>query len=146
MATIGIAAPIFHGQKDKDLNLFINNFLGYINTIGIDPLDDASAPPGQVRVIGVFRSCMRDEAARALVFPEGAGGPNAGTYVSGSDSSTYAGVVGNAAVIIGAAFFPLHADVVRTNFKVEEQWRRAGASGSFKQKLVEPTKKREMFS
>ncbi|GET55566.1 hypothetical protein GLOIN_2v1790588 [Rhizophagus irregularis DAOM 181602=DAOM 197198] len=64
MAAVGIAAPIFHGREDEDLNLFIDNFLGYINTVGIDPLDDAGAPPGRVRAMGVLRSCMRDEAAR----------------------------------------------------------------------------------
>ncbi|CAG8779637.1 18284_t:CDS:1, partial [Rhizophagus irregularis] len=56
--------PIFHGQEDEDLNLFIDNFLGYINTVSIDPLDDASAPPGRVRAMRVLRSCIRDEAAR----------------------------------------------------------------------------------
>ncbi|CAB4422007.1 unnamed protein product [Rhizophagus irregularis] len=160
MAAVGIAAPIFHGREDEDLNLFIDNFLGYINTVGIDPLDDAGAPPGRVRAMGVLRSCMRDEAARwfdaeltgknwelssilkvaaanagagcsrrtfrALVVPEGAGGPNAGTYVPGSDVATYAGIAANAAVTVGAAFFPSRADIVRTNFKVEAQWRRAG--------------------
>ncbi|PKB97108.1 hypothetical protein RhiirA5_433716 [Rhizophagus irregularis] len=64
MATVGIATPIFYGRKDEDLNLFINNFLGYINTVGIDLLDDASVPPGWVKAMGVLRSCMRDEAAR----------------------------------------------------------------------------------
>ncbi|CAB4405966.1 unnamed protein product [Rhizophagus irregularis] len=53
MAAVGIAAPIFHGREDEDLNLFIDNFLGYINTVGIDPLDDAGAPPGRVRAMGV---------------------------------------------------------------------------------------------
>ena len=48
MAAVGIAAPIFHGREDEDLNLFIDNFLGYINTVGIDPLDDAGAPPGSI--------------------------------------------------------------------------------------------------
>ncbi|GBC49959.2 hypothetical protein GLOIN_2v1790588 [Rhizophagus irregularis DAOM 181602=DAOM 197198] len=70
MAAVGIAAPIFHGREDEDLNLFIDNFLGYINTVGIDPLDDAGVPPGRVRAMGVLRSCMRDEAARALAVPE----------------------------------------------------------------------------
>ncbi|CAB4405965.1 unnamed protein product [Rhizophagus irregularis] len=66
------------------------------------------------------------EHSRALVVPEGAGGPNAGTYVPGSDVATYAGIAANAAVTVGAAFFPSRADIVRTNFKVEAQWRRAG--------------------
>ncbi|EXX53234.1 hypothetical protein RirG_245830 [Rhizophagus irregularis DAOM 197198w] len=38
----------------------------------------------------------------------------------------YAGIAGNVAITVGDAFFPSRADVVRTNFKVEEQWRRAG--------------------
>ncbi|GET54512.1 hypothetical protein GLOIN_2v1790588 [Rhizophagus irregularis DAOM 181602=DAOM 197198] len=162
MAAVGIAAPIFHGREDEDLNLFIDNFLGYINTVGIDPLDDAGAPPGRVRAMGVLRSCMRDEAARwfdaeltgknwelsnirlvaaanggasatrrafrALVVSENAGTgrlhPN--TYVPGSAAHAYSLVAANAVVNIGDAFFPSRADIVRTNFKVEEQWRRAG--------------------
>ncbi|GET52797.1 hypothetical protein GLOIN_2v1790588 [Rhizophagus irregularis DAOM 181602=DAOM 197198] len=160
MAAVGIAAPIFHGREDEDLNLFIDNFLGYINTVGIDPLDDASAPPGRVRAMGVLRSCMRDEAARwfdaeltgknwelsnirlvatanggagatrrafrALAVPEVANGLHVGTYLPGSDADIYSRVAGNAAVTVGDAFFPSRADIVRTNFKVEEQWRRAG--------------------
>ncbi|GET65741.1 hypothetical protein GLOIN_2v1790588 [Rhizophagus irregularis DAOM 181602=DAOM 197198] len=160
MAAVGIAAPIFHGREDEDLNLFIDNFLGYINTVGIDPLDDAGAPPGRVRAMGVLRSCMRDEAARwfdaeltgknwelsnirlvaaanggagatrrafrALAVPEVANGLHVGTYLPGSDADVYSRVAGNAAVTVGDAFFPSRADIVRTNFKVEEQWRRAG--------------------
>ncbi|GET55582.1 hypothetical protein GLOIN_2v1790588 [Rhizophagus irregularis DAOM 181602=DAOM 197198] len=162
MAAVGIAAPIFHGREDEDLNLFIDNFLGYINTVGIDPLDDAGAPPGRVRAMGVLRSCMRDEAARwfdaeltgknwelsnirlvaaanggagatrrafrALVVPEnaGAGRLHPNPYVPGSAAHAYSLVAANAAVTIGDAFFPSRADIVRTNFKVEEQWRRAG--------------------
>ncbi|CAB4419573.1 unnamed protein product [Rhizophagus irregularis] len=162
MAAVGIAAPIFHGREDEDLNLFIDNFLGYINTVGIDPLDDAGAPPGRVRAMGVLRSCMRDEAARwfdaeltgknwelssirlvaaanggagatrrafrALVVPEnaGAGRLHPNTYVPRSAAHAYSQVAGNAARTIGEAFFPSRADIVRTNFKVEEQWRRAG--------------------
>ncbi|GET51582.1 hypothetical protein GLOIN_2v1790588 [Rhizophagus irregularis DAOM 181602=DAOM 197198] len=161
MAAVGIAAPIFHGREDEDLNLFIDNFLGYINTVGIDPLDDAGAPPGRMRAMGVLRSCMRDEAARwfdaeltgknwelsnirlvaaanggagatrrafrALVVPEnaGAGRLHPNTYVPGSAAHAYSLVGVNAAVTIGDAFFPSRADIVRTNFKVEEQWRRA---------------------
>ncbi|GBC28370.2 hypothetical protein GLOIN_2v1790588 [Rhizophagus irregularis DAOM 181602=DAOM 197198] len=160
MAAVGIAAPIFHGREDEDLNLFIDNFLGYINTVGIDPLDDAGAPPGRVRAMGVLRSCMRDEAARwfdaeltgknwelsnirlvatanggagatrrafrALAVPEVANGLHVGTYLPGSDADVYSRVAGNAARTVGETFFPSRADIVRTNFKVEEQWRRAG--------------------
>ncbi|GET63065.1 hypothetical protein GLOIN_2v1790588 [Rhizophagus irregularis DAOM 181602=DAOM 197198] len=78
MAVVGIAAPIFHGREDEDLNLFIDNFLGYINT-------------------GFFHTCMRDEAARALAVPEVANGLHVGTYLPGSDADVYSRVAGNAA-------------------------------------------------
>ncbi|GET56457.1 hypothetical protein GLOIN_2v1790588 [Rhizophagus irregularis DAOM 181602=DAOM 197198] len=160
MAAVGIAAPIFHSREDEDLNLFIDNFLGYINTVGIDPLDDAGAPPDRVRAMGVLRSCMRDEAARwfdaeltgknwelsniwlvaaanggagatrrafrALAVPEVANGLHVGTYLSGSDADAYSRVAVNAVITVEDAFFPSRADIVRTNFKVEERWRRAG--------------------
>ncbi|GET53371.1 hypothetical protein GLOIN_2v1790588 [Rhizophagus irregularis DAOM 181602=DAOM 197198] len=132
----------------------------YINTVGIDPLDDAGAPPGWVRAMGVLRSCMRDEAARwfdaeltgknwelsnirlvatanggagatrrafrALAVPEVANGLHVGTYLPGSDVDAYSRILANAARTVGETFFPSRADIVRTNFKVEEQWRRAG--------------------
>ncbi|GBC20246.2 hypothetical protein GLOIN_2v1790588 [Rhizophagus irregularis DAOM 181602=DAOM 197198] len=160
MAAVGIAAPIFHGREDEDLNLFIDNFLGYINTVGIDPLDDAGTPPGRVRAMGILRSCMRDEAARwfdaeltgknwelsnirlvatangragatrrafrALAVPEVANELHVGTYLPGSDVDAYSRILANAARTVGETFFPSRADIVRTNFKVEEQWRRAG--------------------
>jgi hypothetical protein len=47
MAIIGITAPIFCSQEDKDLNLFIDNFLDYLNTIGIDLLDNAGVSSNQ---------------------------------------------------------------------------------------------------
>ncbi|GET55215.1 hypothetical protein GLOIN_2v1790588 [Rhizophagus irregularis DAOM 181602=DAOM 197198] len=68
------------------------------------------------------------QAFRALVVPEnaGAGRLHPNTYVPGSAAHAYSLVGVNAAVTIGDAFFPSRADIVRTNFKVEEQWRRAG--------------------
>ncbi|GBC53060.2 hypothetical protein GLOIN_2v1790588 [Rhizophagus irregularis DAOM 181602=DAOM 197198] len=160
MAAVGIAAPIFYGREDEDLNLFIDNFLGYINTVGIDPLDDAGAPPDRVRAMGVLRSCMRDEAVRwfdaeligknwelsniwlvaaanggagatrrafrALAVSEVANGLHVGTYLPGSDADAYSRVAVNAVITVEDAFFPSRVDIVRTNFKVEERWRRAG--------------------
>ncbi|GET66820.1 hypothetical protein GLOIN_2v1790588 [Rhizophagus irregularis DAOM 181602=DAOM 197198] len=86
---------------------------------------------------------MRDEAARwfdaeltgknwelsnirALAVPEVANGLHVGTYLPGSDADVYSRIAGNAARTVGEAFFPSRADIVRSNFKVEEQWRRAG--------------------
>ncbi|GET66069.1 hypothetical protein GLOIN_2v1790588 [Rhizophagus irregularis DAOM 181602=DAOM 197198] len=65
-------------------------------------------------------------AFRALAVPEVANGLHVGTYLPESDADVYSRVAGNAAVTVGDAFFPSRADIVRTNFKVEEQWRRAG--------------------
>ncbi|GET59994.1 hypothetical protein GLOIN_2v1790588 [Rhizophagus irregularis DAOM 181602=DAOM 197198] len=65
-------------------------------------------------------------AFRALAVPEVANGLHVGTYLPGSDADVYSRVAGNAAVTVGNAFFPSRADIVRTNFKVEEQWKRVG--------------------
>ncbi|GET56652.1 hypothetical protein GLOIN_2v1790588 [Rhizophagus irregularis DAOM 181602=DAOM 197198] len=93
MAAVGIAAPIFHGREDEDLNLFIDNFLGYINTVGIDPLDDAGAPP--VATANGGAGATR-RAFRALAVPEVANGLHVGTYLPGSDADVYSRVAGNA--------------------------------------------------
>ncbi|GET56680.1 hypothetical protein GLOIN_2v1790588 [Rhizophagus irregularis DAOM 181602=DAOM 197198] len=65
-------------------------------------------------------------AFRALAVPEVANGLHVGTYLPGSDADVYSRVAGNAARTVGEAFFPSRADIIRSNFKVEEQWRRAG--------------------
>ncbi|GET62418.1 hypothetical protein GLOIN_2v1790588 [Rhizophagus irregularis DAOM 181602=DAOM 197198] len=58
----------------------------------------------------------------ALVIPEGAGGPNAGTYVNGSEAHVYATDAANALVTIRAAFIPTH-DLIGG----DKAWGRAGA-------------------
>ncbi|CAB4444890.1 unnamed protein product [Rhizophagus irregularis] len=58
----------------------------------------------------------------ALLIPEAAGGPNAGTYVNGSEAQIYSRDGANAAVTIRAAFIPTH-DLVGG----DEAWGRAGA-------------------
>ncbi|GET60568.1 hypothetical protein GLOIN_2v1790588 [Rhizophagus irregularis DAOM 181602=DAOM 197198] len=99
MAAVGIAAPIFHGWEDEDLNLFIDNFLGYINTVGIDPLDDAGVPPGRfdaeltgknwelsnIRLVAAANggAGATRRAFRALAVPEAANGLHVGTYLPG---------------------------------------------------------------
>ncbi|GBC42288.2 hypothetical protein GLOIN_2v1790588 [Rhizophagus irregularis DAOM 181602=DAOM 197198] len=50
-------------------------------------------------------------AFRALAIPEVANGIYIGTYLPGSDAATYAGIAGNAAITVGDAFFPSHANV-----------------------------------
>ncbi|GET66503.1 hypothetical protein GLOIN_2v1790588 [Rhizophagus irregularis DAOM 181602=DAOM 197198] len=82
---------------------------------------------------------MRDEAARALAVPEVANGLHVGT-LPGSDADVYSRIVGNAAETVGDAFFPSRADIVRTNFKVEEQWRRAGGRPTHQPEQGEPVR------
>ncbi|PKY32632.1 hypothetical protein RhiirB3_450966 [Rhizophagus irregularis] len=66
------------------------------------------------------------QAFRALAISVVSNGIHVGTYLPGSDAATCARIAGNAAITVGDAFFPSRADVIRTNFKVKEQWRRAG--------------------
>ncbi|CAB4391593.1 unnamed protein product [Rhizophagus irregularis] len=56
----------------------------------------------------------------ALVIPEGAGRPNANTYVNGSQAQAYARDLANAAATIRAAFIPTH-DLMGG----DEAWERA---------------------
>ena len=62
MATIAIGLPIFDGTNDLDI--FIDLWRGYLNTIGVNPYDKAGGPPrGWERSMGILRSCMSGEAA-----------------------------------------------------------------------------------
>ncbi|CAB4399721.1 unnamed protein product [Rhizophagus irregularis] len=58
----------------------------------------------------------------ALVIPEGAGGPNAGTYVNGSEAQIYSRDINNALATIRATFIPTH-DLIGE----DKAWGRAGA-------------------
>ena len=108
------------------------------------------------RAFGILRSCMQGPAAiwfdreltgknwrltnmnkngvallnvlRALVIPEGAGGPNAGTYVAGSPAQIYSGVAGNALQTIGEAFIPpVDALTGQASRDASLAWDRVGA-------------------
>ncbi|GET64990.1 hypothetical protein GLOIN_2v1790588 [Rhizophagus irregularis DAOM 181602=DAOM 197198] len=86
--------------------------MGYLDTINLNPYAAGGPSESWKRAMGILRSCMAGEAAEwfdreiteknwelsgitsrgganlaafvALVIPEGAGGPNAGTYVNGA--------------------------------------------------------------
>ncbi|GET58426.1 hypothetical protein GLOIN_2v1790588 [Rhizophagus irregularis DAOM 181602=DAOM 197198] len=132
MAAVGIAAPIFHGREDEDLNLFIDNFLGCMRDEAARWFDAELTGKNwelsNIRLVAAANggAGATRRAFRALAVPEVANGLHVGTYLPGSDADVYSRVAGNAAVTVGDAFFPSRADIVRTNFKVEEQWRRAG--------------------
>ena len=116
MAVISIGLPVFEDGLDDDIEVFINLYWGYLHGIGIDPTNPGGGPPtGANRAMGVLRGCLKGPGAewwdreitgknwkianvrkqgranmgalRALIVPEGVGGPNAGTYVPGSASS-----------------------------------------------------------
>ncbi|CAB4403205.1 unnamed protein product [Rhizophagus irregularis] len=94
MATTAIGLPIFEG-------IHLLGFIwGYLDTINLNPYAAGGPPESWKRAMGILRSCMAGEAAEcitsrgganlaafvALVIPEGVGGPNANTYVNGSQA------------------------------------------------------------
>ena len=109
MALVSLGLPVFNSTEEDDLELFISLYLGYLASVNVNYRDRAGNPSGAKRAMGILRSCMQGPAAiwfdreltgknwkienihkngvatlnalRLLVIPEGAGGPNAGTYV-----------------------------------------------------------------
>ncbi|CAB4412231.1 unnamed protein product [Rhizophagus irregularis] len=124
--------------------------MGYLDTINLNPYAAGGPPESWKRAMGILKSCMSGEAAKwfdreitgknwelsgitsrgganlaafvALVIPEAAGGPNAGTYVNGSKAQIHSRDGANALATIRAAFIPTH-DLVGG----DEAWGRAGA-------------------
>ncbi|GET64385.1 hypothetical protein GLOIN_2v1790588 [Rhizophagus irregularis DAOM 181602=DAOM 197198] len=150
MATTAIGLPIFEGKATDDIDTFVRLYMGYLDTINLNPYAAGGPPESWKRAMGILRSCMAGEAAEwfdreitgknwelsgitsagganlaafvALVIPEAAGGPNAGTYVNGSEAQIYSRDPVNALVTIRAAFIPTH-DLMGG----DEAWKRAGA-------------------
>ncbi|GET55278.1 hypothetical protein GLOIN_2v1790588 [Rhizophagus irregularis DAOM 181602=DAOM 197198] len=150
MATTAIGLPIFEGKATDDIDTFVRLYMGYLDTINLNLYAAGGPPESWKRAMGILRSCMAGEAAEwfdreitgknwelsgitsrgganlaafvALVIPEGAGGPNAGTYVNGSEAHVYATDAVNALVTIRAAFISTH-DLIGG----DKAWGRAGA-------------------
>lgn len=62
MANVAIGLPTF--DLDDDIDRFIGVFCGYLNGLGLNPLNVADGPPSSKdRCIGLFRSCMKGRAA-----------------------------------------------------------------------------------
>ncbi|GET60708.1 hypothetical protein GLOIN_2v1790588 [Rhizophagus irregularis DAOM 181602=DAOM 197198] len=117
MATTAIGLPIFEGKATDDIDTFVRLYMGYLDTINLNPYAAGGPPESWKRAMGILRSCMAGEAAEwfdreitgknwelsgitsagganlaafvALVIPEGVGGPNVGTYVNGSEAQIY---------------------------------------------------------
>jgi hypothetical protein len=159
MALVSLGMPVFNATEEDDLDLFINLYRGYLASVGVNYQDRAANPSGVKRAMGILRSCMQGPASlwfdkeltgknwrighinkngnatmnalRQLIIPEGAGGPNAGTYVVGSTAANYAGAVANAALTIGIAFIP--SDTALTGQEARDaitMWNRCGAGPS----------------
>ncbi|CAG8613874.1 14744_t:CDS:2 [Rhizophagus irregularis] len=124
--------------------------MDYLDTINLNLYAAGGPPESWKRAMGILRSCMTGEAAEwfdreitgkncelsgitsrsganlaafvALVIPEAAGEPNAGTYVNGSKAQVHATDPVNALATIRAAFIPTH-NLMGGN----EAWGRAGA-------------------
>ncbi|GET60932.1 hypothetical protein GLOIN_2v1790588 [Rhizophagus irregularis DAOM 181602=DAOM 197198] len=150
MATTAIGLPIFEGKATDDIDTFVRLYMGYLDTINLNPYAAGGPPESWKRAMGILRSCMAGEAAEwfdreitgknwelssinsagganlaafvALVIPEGAGGPNAGTYVNGSEAQIYSRDINNALATIRATFIPTH-DLIGG----DKAWGRAGA-------------------
>lgn len=134
MAVVSLGVPVFKGTEDDDLERFIDLYIGHLHALGINPLDRVANPSGAKRAMGILRGCMQGSAAnwfdkeltgknwkiahirkqgnavmnafRLLAVPEGAGGPNANTYVPHTTASAYSTAPANVAVTIGGAFIP----------------------------------------
>ncbi|CAB4419736.1 unnamed protein product [Rhizophagus irregularis] len=150
MATTAIGLPIFEGKATDDIDTFVRLYMGYLDTINLNPYAAGGPPESWKRAMGILRSCMSGEAAEwfdreitgknwelsgitsrgganlaafvALVIPEAAGGPNAGTYVNGSEAQIYSRDGANALATIRVAFIPTH-DLIGG----DKAWGRAGA-------------------
>ena len=62
MANVTLGMPIFSGDPDKDVELFLDPFRGYLTELGIDPTNAVGNPPGWRRSLGLLRECMRGPA------------------------------------------------------------------------------------
>ena len=138
MALVVADMPRFSVEKGHDLDAFIHLYIGYLNTIGIDPNDVAGNPTGRSRAMGVLRSCLEGSVAEwfdeyitgknwklknillsgnftvaqliAFTVNQGAGGGAcpANTFVLGSAADIYATNALNAAITVGASMVPPH--------------------------------------
>ena len=63
MANVTLGMPIFSGDPDEDVELFLDLFRGYIAGLGINPADNAGNPTGHSRALGLLRGCMRGVAS-----------------------------------------------------------------------------------
>ena len=149
MAHVSIGLPTYDASEEADLDLFVALYRGHLNALNINSLDLVANPTGASRAMGILRGCLQGRAAeffdrelagkrwevqyihkngvallnafQVLVVPEGAGGPNANTYVPGSSAAVYSADGANALHTIGGSFIP-----TGLRFMDNEAWARCG--------------------
>jgi hypothetical protein len=62
MAIVTVGMPIFSGEPDEDVHRHVELFTGYIDGLGINPVDIAGAPTGERRTLGLFRASLTGKA------------------------------------------------------------------------------------
>ena len=63
MANVTLGIPIFSGDPNEDVELFLDLFRDYLAVFGINLADNASNPIGYSRALGLLKGCMRGLAA-----------------------------------------------------------------------------------
>jgi len=63
MATTAIGLPIFEGKATDDIDTFIRLYMGYLNTINVNPYAAGGPPESWKRAMCILISCMSGEAA-----------------------------------------------------------------------------------
>ncbi|CAB4429854.1 unnamed protein product [Rhizophagus irregularis] len=58
-----IGLPIFEGKATDDIDTFVRLYMGYLDTINLNPYAAGGPPESWKRAMGILRSCMSGEAA-----------------------------------------------------------------------------------
>ena len=59
MANVTLRMPIFSGDPDEDVDLFLDLFRGYLAGLSIDLTDAVGNFPGWRRPLGLLKGCMK---------------------------------------------------------------------------------------
>ena len=58
MTLVIVDMPRFLVEKGHDLNTFIYLYIGYLNTISVNPNVDDGPPTGRDKAVSILRSCL----------------------------------------------------------------------------------------
>ena len=63
MTNVTLGMPIFSGDPNEDVELFLDLFRGYLAGLEINPTDNTDNPIGHSRAYGLLRGCIKGAAA-----------------------------------------------------------------------------------